>query len=678
MAGPTPVSALIHAATMVTAGVYLMVRMSPVLVGLGPGDDPDRLDRGAHRAAGGAHRDAPGRHQEGAGVLHRLPARLHVHRCRGRRLPGGIFHLVTHAFFKGLLFLAAGSVMHAMANRTDIWRMGGLRRAMPITFWTSLTGWLAISGVPPFAGFFSKDQILNEAYLHGYGAIYVIGILVAVLTAFYMSRWFFLIFLGEPRFGRELHPHESPRSMTVPLLVLAVASTIGGMVLNPVHRGWLYNTSSRPSETIADIGYAPAGPLQRARAHADRDRRGAFGHRRRLPVLRPRDVSVGELAEPIRGPIADLERTRSTSTPLYESVFVRFGGALARGLAWVDANVVDGLVQRRRRGRGRGRTHVPRGPDRPRALVCRRLPRWCAGAGRGRPGPGEVADGDDHAHGRAAGLIGAVALAFIGDDRRSVKAVALTSSLAAFVVAGAARQFDPADPNLQLAERFTWIPSDRGGARPRGRRCQPRADRAHHVPDPADPDRLLGSGHRHHAYAAAFLVLQAAVVGVFAATDLLLFYIFFEFTLVPLYLLIGIWGGAERKAAAVKFFLYTLLGGLLMLVAILYLYVQAGSFEYEDALALELSLAEQRWLFVAFVAAFGVKVPVFPVHTWLPDAHTEAPTGGSVFLAGILLKMGTFGLLRYALPLFPDATIEFAPWLLGIAVSGSSTARSSR
>ena len=111
----------------------------------------------------------------------------------------GIFHLVTHAFFKGLLFLAAGSVMHAMANRTDVWQMGGLPKVMPVTFWTSAVAWLAISGVPPFAGFFSKDQILTTAYEHGFTGVWVVGILTAVLTAFYMSRWFFLIFLGEPR-----------------------------------------------------------------------------------------------------------------------------------------------------------------------------------------------------------------------------------------------------------------------------------------------------------------------------------------------------------------------------------------------------------------------------------------------------------------------------------------------
>jgi NADH-quinone oxidoreductase subunit M len=270
-------------------------------------------------------------------------------------------------------------------------------------------------------------------------------------------------------------------------------------------------------------------------------------------------------------------------------------------------------------------------------------------------------------------LAGALLLAFlpeVGD--RAVKQIALVASLAALVTSLVLlAQFDVADPNLQQAETWVWIPTI-------GAQLSLAVDGVSLVlillTTFLTPLILLASWgsvtDRVRGYAAAFLVLEAAVIGVFAATDLLLFYIFFEFTLIPMYLIIGIWGGAGRRYAAVKFFLYTLFGGLLMLIAIIYLYSQTGSFAYADVLALSLSVTEQRWLFTAFALAFAVKVPLFPVHTWLPDAHTEAPTGGSVFLAGVLLKMGTFGLLRYALPIFPDATVEFAPWLLGLSVIG--------
>ena len=171
---------------------------------------------------------------------------------------------------------------------------------------------------------------------------------------------------------------------------------------------------------------------------------------------------------------------------------------------------------------------------------------------------------------------------------------------------------------------------------------------------------------------ASLLALEAAMIGVFLATDLILFYVLFEIMLVPMYALIGIWGGKNRRYAAVKFFLYTLVGGLLMLVAILYLYVAAGaqSFAYADLLGVNLSSTEQTWLFLAFFAAFAIKVPLFPVHTWLPDAHTEAPTAGSVVLAAVLLKIGGYGFLRFSLPFFPEATVALAPPILGLAVIG--------
>jgi NADH-quinone oxidoreductase subunit M len=159
-------------------------------------------------------------------------------------------------------------------------------------------------------------------------------------------------------------------------------------------------------------------------------------------------------------------------------------------------------------------------------------------------------------------------------------------------------------------------------------------------------------------YYAAFLIMEGLMIGVFSATDALLFYFFWEAMLIPMFLIIGIWGGPRRVYATIKFFLYTFLGSVFMLAALIYMYVKAGDYSIASLQALPLSLVEQRWIFVAFFLAFAVKVPMFPVHTWLPDAHVEAPTGGSVILAAIMLKMGGYGFLRFSLPVTPDASRE--------------------
>lgn len=183
--------------------------------------------------------------------------------------------------------------------------------------------------------------------------------------------------------------------------------------------------------------------------------------------------------------------------------------------------------------------------------------------------------------------------------------------------------------------------------------------------------------HKVKEYMIALLVLECGMLGALASLDVFLFYIFWEVMLIPMYFIIGVWGGPRRIYAAVKFFIFTMVGSVLMLVALLYIYfqgsadgIQSFSIEHMWLTASQLSTAEQSWLFLAFALAFAIKVPLFPFHTWLPDAHVEAPTAGSVILAGVLLKMGTFGLVRYAMPMFPQAFFTFAPYLSILAVIG--------
>jgi len=161
-------------------------------------------------------------------------------------------------------------------------------------------------------------------------------------------------------------------------------------------------------------------------------------------------------------------------------------------------------------------------------------------------------------------------------------------------------------------------------------------------------------------YMAAFLIMEGLIIGVFSALDSILFYAFWEASLIPMLLIVGIWGGDNRIYAAIKFFLYTFLGSVFMLISLIYMYSKGGSFGVLDMHNLNLSATEQAWIFWAFFMAFAVKVPMFPVHTWLPDAHVQAPTGGSVILAAIMLKMGGYGFFRFSLPITPDASLEFS------------------
>jgi NADH-quinone oxidoreductase subunit L len=326
MAGPTPVSALIHAATMVTAGVYLLVRLSPVLV-----MSVDAMEivawigaLTALMAALIALRQDDIKKILAYSTVSQLGFMFLAVGVGAFR--EGIFHLVTHAFFKGLLFLAAGSVMHAMANRTDVWAMGGLRKAMPITFWTAAIGTAAIAGVPPFAGFFSKDQILTEAYFHGYGPIWM------------------MTFLGEPRYGADVHPHESPPSMTVPLVVLAALSAFGGAALNAVHTGPLYRFLGPTVGPIDDLPYEPYGPLDETVLIPLAIVAAAIGIGAAYWTYLRRDISLGRMSEPIRGTAAEVLERKFYVDELYSTIFTRAGGRVADAMVWFDTRVIDGAV----------------------------------------------------------------------------------------------------------------------------------------------------------------------------------------------------------------------------------------------------------------------------------------------------------------------------------------------
>ena len=266
-------------------------------------------------------------------------------------------------------------------------------------------------------------------------------------------------------------------------------------------------------------------------------------------------------------------------------------------------------------------------------------------------------------------LGGALVLA-LGERRAgAARWVSLAVALAVFLLSlSLFAGFDYAAAGLQFVERREWIPA---------------YDIQYHLGADGISVALIvlttlttalvlvgawtAIDKRVNQYYAAMLVLEGLMIGVFSAVDALLFYVFFEGMLIPMFIIIGVWGGPRRVYASVKFFLYTFLGSVFMLVGLIYLYLKGGSWQLADMAALPLTMAEQTWLFFAFLVAFAVKVPMFPVHTWLPDAHVEAPTGGSVILAAIMLKIGGYGFLRFVLPIVPDAGHEYA-WLV-IALS---------
>ncbi|HZX71524.1 MAG TPA: NADH-quinone oxidoreductase subunit M [Rhodanobacter sp.] len=262
-------------------------------------------------------------------------------------------------------------------------------------------------------------------------------------------------------------------------------------------------------------------------------------------------------------------------------------------------------------------------------------------------------------------IVGAVPVLLAGSARPMLaRSLALLITVATFVVSLWLLRYDPNGPVMQLAETHVWI-----------------ATWGVHFTLAVDGISValilmttfvgilvIGGAwkviqNRPHQYMACMLLLEGLLIGVFCATDALVFYAFFEAVLIPMYILIGMWGGPRRVYATLKLFIYTFTGSVFMLIALLYLYQKAHTFDLATLAALPLTMKEQTWLFFGFLIAFAIKVPMVPVHTWLPDAHVEAPTGGSVWLAAVMLKIGTYGMLRFILPITPDAGAHFA-WLI--------------
>ncbi len=264
-------------------------------------------------------------------------------------------------------------------------------------------------------------------------------------------------------------------------------------------------------------------------------------------------------------------------------------------------------------------------------------------------------------------IVGGMAVLLSGDkgDANGVRVLSLVISIATFLLSlGLYTGFDTSTPAMQFVERAPWIPA---------------FDIYYHfgVDGFSMPLIILTTfttilvilagweviKKKPAQYLAAFLIMEGLMVGVFAAMDAIFFYVFWEAMLVPMFILIGVWGGERRVYATIKFFIYTFIGSVFMLVALIYMYYKGGSFDILDLHALKLGLNEQILIFLAFLMAFAVKVPMWPVHTWLPDAHVEAPTGGSVILAAIMLKIGGYGFIRFSLPITPDASHEL-DWLI--------------
>jgi NADH-quinone oxidoreductase subunit L len=342
MEGPTPVSALIHAATMVTAGVYLVARSNPLFTEAPAARTVATIVGVVTIIVGGVIACAQDDIKK---VLAYSTVSQIGYMMLGVGLgPAGyalgIFHLLTHGFFKALMFMGAGSVMHGLHDETDMRRMGGLIKQMPITGWTFVVGWLAIIGLPPLAGFFSKDAILEAAYDEKKFVLYAVALIGAGLTSFYMSRLMFMTFFGPSRVAKDVHPHESSNVMTIPLLVLAVGSLAAGLLLGgfgddrPIVR-WLEPVLGKPEEA----GARSISPLLLT-VFALVVVAGGAG----IAYLRYLARPVPETAPETVAPPVVWARKKLYFDSAYESLLMRPGQYLARALVFIDGRGIDGAV----------------------------------------------------------------------------------------------------------------------------------------------------------------------------------------------------------------------------------------------------------------------------------------------------------------------------------------------
>jgi NADH-quinone oxidoreductase subunit M len=664
MEGPTPVSALIHAATMVTAGVFMVARLSP-LFALSPTASACVTFIGATTAFFAA---------SVALVQNDIKRIIAYSTCSqlGYMFVAmgvgaysiGMFHLFTHAFFKALLFLGAGSVIIAMHHEQDIRKMGGLWRKIPFTYATMVVGTLALSGFPFTAGFFSKDAIIEaDDVVNGIVASYgfIATVAAAAFTAFYSWRLIIKTFHGPA--------HDAARGSGGRFDRIRLADA------RPVHRSRRRTLLSRlasvcPRERFAGEDGAPAARHLVA-ADGDDDRR-----------VPGRVVLLCAPAGHSRRPGARSDR--ALPLPAQRLVFRSHLRCSAGASSDVDRPAVlerrRRLRDRRLRSRRRLRAGARCDPERGAPADRISLPLCLRHADR-RGGVRHLV----HVHERALmaswpilsvitflPLAGALFIAFLSDDEagaRNARWTALWTTLITFAISLIlVWRFDPTSPDFQFLERRPWL----GGAINYSMGIDGISLPFVILTTALMPISIAASWsaiqRRVREYMVAFLVLETLMVGTFCALDLVLFYLFFEGGLIPMFLIIGVWGGPRRVYASFKFFLYTLLGSVLMLLAIMAMYWQAGTTDIPALLHHPFPRALQTWAFLAFLASFAVKLPMWPVHTWLPDAHVEAPTAGSVILAAILLKLGGYGFLRFSLPMFPQASQDMAPLIYALSV----------